>query len=134
MQPIVKPIILCDEVVVDPQSGKVSVLNIFNAVRIPAAHSLPYQLGKLSVFCIFRGGRGPSRFQVIIRSADTGEILFLTAERIVEFNHPRKTEYILFRLTNVNFPVIGEYFVEIFCNQTFVDDQVLMVLGSGETA
>ena len=45
--------------------------------------------------------------------------------------HPRATSYVLFRITNVPFPVTGEYFVELYCEHSFVDDQVLTVIESG---
>lgn len=56
MRPIAKAIALCDEVVADPISGKVSVLNLLNAIRVPFAETLPDRLAKLTVFGIFRGG------------------------------------------------------------------------------
>ncbi len=75
MRPVAKSIFVCDDVVADVASGKVSLLNLLNAVRVPSGERLPYQLARLCVFGIFRGGRGPSHFQVKVRQAKSGDFV-----------------------------------------------------------
>ena len=134
MQPIAKTIFVCDEVVADPVSGKVSVLNLLNTVRIPPGESLPYRLAKLSVFAEFREGHGEATIRVLFRRADTGEIFAQTSERTVLFSHPRETIYFHFRVSDLKLPDSGVFFVEVFCNNQFVDDQVVAIMESGEEA
>jgi hypothetical protein len=132
MRPIAKSIFVCDDVVADVASGKVSVLNLLNAVRVPPDERLPYRLAKLCTFAVLRGGRGLSRFQVRIRRADTGDLFTSTSEQHISFQHPHLTIYLLFRMTEINVPVAGEYFVELYCDDQFVDDQVVKVLQTEE--
>ena len=64
VRPITKSIYVCDEVVADPSSGKVSLLGVFNAVRPVSAY--PYRLGRLCVVLQFTDGFGDFAVQVEI--------------------------------------------------------------------
>ena len=54
--PVVKGVYVCDDVLADPASGKVSLLNAFDAVRPSSA--FPFVLGKMTVVVALRGGAG----------------------------------------------------------------------------
>src|SRR5262249_27178837 len=48
IKPVAKAVYVCDDVVSDPQTGKVSVLNLWDTVRVPE-NGFPYQLPKVVV-------------------------------------------------------------------------------------
>ena len=124
--PVVKGVYVCDDVLADPASGKVSLLNAFDAVRPSSA--FPFVLGKMTVVVALRGGRGPSRVRVDVVNLSTGSLVFRTRDRDLTFLTPLMRVYARFRLENVRFAVQGRYAVEVFIDGEFLDDEVVTVL------
>src|SRR5205807_7214895 len=82
--PVAKKIYVCDDVIRDPLAGKVSMLNIWNAIRVPNK-SFPYTLGKICVFAQLRGGLGDVSTHVEIVRADTGTLLRKSGPFVLSF-------------------------------------------------
>src|SRR6266545_1725185 len=128
--PVVKGVYVCDDVLADPASGKVSLLNAFVTVRPSSA--FPFVLDKLSVAVALRGGRGQSRVRIDVVRLATTSVVFRTQERDLSFLTPLMTVYARFRLENVRFPSEGRYAVEVYADGEFLDDEVLTVLSFAE--
>ena len=118
--PVAKMLYVCDDVVRDPHSGKVSVLNIWDTVR---ASSFPHVLGKLCVFSPFRGGLGVIPFRIEITQAETGELIGYPVSFTLSFKDRTVRQDVRNKIKPVVFPSPGTYFVALYCNQEFVDDQ-----------
>jgi hypothetical protein len=125
--PVVKSVYVCDEVVRDPDSGKVSVLNLWDTVRPPAGTAFPFTLAKMCVFAWMREGRGQVRSRIDIVQASTGELVGRTADRVLDFTH-RTTHFANYRFERFAFPEPGYYYIELYCENEFVDDQVVRLL------
>lgn len=127
---IAKSVYVCDEVVADPISGKPSILNIWDTVRVPANHEFPYLLDRLRVFVWWRGGVGRLKTRVDIVRAATGMPIATTAalsEGVIEFSHKRGSVYGIYRFDDLHLEP-GYYYVEVYCGGTFIDDLAIRVL------
>jgi hypothetical protein len=114
VRPVAKQVFICDDVVADSSSGKVSLLNLWHTVRIPSESSLPYSLAKLCVFVWWRGGLGKVKTRIDIVQAAGGLLLRRTADCILDFADRSKSVYARYRLENVTFPRPGAYLVEVY--------------------
>jgi hypothetical protein len=56
--------------------------------------------------------------------------LYVYDNRIIEIHHREKSVYALYRLDGCAFPEAGYYYIELYCEEEFVDDQVIRVLRS----
>jgi hypothetical protein len=124
--PVVKSVYVCDEVARDPASGKVSVLNLWDTVRPPAGAGFPFELKKLCVFAWMRQGRGRVRSRVEIVQAATAAVIYQSADFPLDFTN-RQTHFAKFRLDRVRFPAPGYYYIELYCENQFIDDQAVHV-------
>lgn len=125
--PITKSIYICDDVTRDPKSGKVSVNNIWEHVRVPMTSMFPFVLNKITVFVWWRGGLGTVNTQVRLVDSSTGEIIRLTQQLPINFKDQMMTVHAKYLLQKCVFQKPGVYFVELFCNNEFVDDQAITV-------
>jgi hypothetical protein len=126
--PITKCVYICDDVVSDPKSGKVSLLNIWSRIRVPATKTFPFTLKKLSVFVWFRDGLGDMETYIELVSASTGDVVRTSDTFVLNFKNPTDTKYGLYYLEDWVFPEPGFYTVELFCAGQFVDDQIIQVI------
>jgi hypothetical protein len=125
--PVVKSLYVCDDVARDPSSGKVSVLNLWDTVRPPPGATFPYSLAKLCVFAWMREGRGRVRSRIDIVQAVTHALIGRTADCVLDFTL-RTTHFARYRFAGFRFPEPGYYYVELYCENAFIDDQVVRVL------
>jgi len=125
--PLAKRMVVCDDVVGGP-SGKPTIVGIWNRLRLPAGASFPYTLGKLCVYVYWRGGLGQVRSHIEVVNAMTGAILVRTSDFTLSFPTRSWTVHGRYLLPDVEFPGPGEYFVEMFCEGVFVEDQSIEVV------
>jgi hypothetical protein len=131
VRPVAKQVYICDDVVGDSTSGKVSLLNLWHTVRVPSGATFPYCLGKLCVFVWWRGGLGRVRSRVDVVQAGGGILVRRTGDCILDFADRSNSVYARYRLENVVFPKAGTYLVEVYCENEFVDDQIVRVITTG---
>ncbi len=130
VRPFAKRFLVCDDVVLDTNSGKVTLLNLWNAVRVPPDATFPFQLAKLCLFVCWRDGLGSLRTRVELVQASTGESIRTSANFVVEFTKRNSIRYARYLLEGCVCPEPGEYWVELYCEDEFVDDQVIHILAS----
>lgn len=123
--PVVKGIYVCDDVVGNPDGGKPMVVNLWDTVRAPAG--LPHTLPKLCVFAWLRGGRGRVTFRIDVVRASTNVQIRDSVLFEHEFTNPNLSLWGRFMLSDVTFYAGDRYLVELYCNDEFVDDQVINV-------
>jgi hypothetical protein len=127
LKPILKGVYVCDDVIGNPVGGKPIVVNLWDTVWVPSTEPFPFQLGKLCAFAWLRGGRGRVTFRVDIVSARTGEVVGRTPHRELDLANPNRSFYVKFLIPDFPFPEAGVYFVELFCDNEFLDDQPIHV-------
>ena len=128
IKPIAKSVFVCDDVVRDSKTGKVSLLNIWDAVRAPVGSVFPFCLAKLCVFAWWRDGFGKVRTRVDIVHAATGNVVRRSNPCVIDFEAITASVFARYKLENCVFPAPGFYYIELFCGETFVDDQIIQVL------
>jgi hypothetical protein len=128
IKPVAKMVYVCDEVIGDPLTGKVNLLNLWDAIRVPAGSSFPYSLGKLCVFAWWRDGFGKVRTRIDIVQASTEAIIRRSGDFVIDF--PRRTMAVFarYKFERCVFPAPGYYYIELYCENEFVDDQVIQAL------
>lgn len=130
--PVVKGLYLCDELLGDPARKKTHLIGLLNAVRVPAGAVLPFKLGRLIVFALIAGGIRPARLRVQIVTA-TGRVVYRSPEVTIAFPQRRTPIEVAFRILGLVFPEPGEYLVELWCDDRFVEDRLLQLLAAEET-
>jgi hypothetical protein len=125
--PILKGVYVCDDVVGNPVGGKPMVVNLWDTRWVPATETFPVRAAKVCVFAWIRGGRGRLTFQVHIVSARTGEVIGSTPPHELNMTQPNRSLYAKFMIEDFPFPEPGRYFVELFCDGEFLDDQPIEI-------
>ncbi len=128
VKPVAKCVYVCDDVVSDPASGKVSVLNLWDTVRVPVEAGFPYVLGKLCVFVWWRGGAGQVNTRVEVVQASSNEVIRRTGDAMLNFTRKSASLHARYRIEQCVFPEAGAYLVEVYCEDEFVDDQLIRVI------
>lgn len=126
--PVTKAVYVCDDVVEDNSSRKVHLLGVFNAVRPQGKSPYPFCLGHLCVFAQLIGGVGKVPIHVEIVNAKTEEVVYAFPEERLRFLTRQTTVSACFRIRNCLFSNPGEYIVELYSRDTFIDDRVLHLL------
>ncbi len=127
VKPIAKRVYVCDDLVFDPVSGKVSLLNLWDAIRVPSEVQFPYVLDRIGVFVWWRDGFGKVSTRVEIVQASSGRVIRKTKNCIVNFEGRSTSIYARYTIPNCRFPEPGYYHIEVFCENEFVDDQIIRV-------
>jgi hypothetical protein len=126
--PIAKSLYICDDVVRDPGSGKIILVNLWDTIRTPLESAFPYSLKKLCAFAWLRDGQGHVRSRIDLVQAATGSVIRQTPEYVIEFEHKRSTVFASYKLEDCVFPEPGYYFIELYCENQFMDDQAIRVV------
>jgi hypothetical protein len=128
IKPVAKVVYVCDDVIADPQTGKVSLFNLWDTIRVPAGGSFPYCLAKVCVFAWWRDGLGNVRTRIDIVEASTETVIRRTGDCVIDFEDRTTSVFARYRFENCVFPAPGYYYVELYCEDEFVDDQIIRVL------
>jgi hypothetical protein len=125
VNPTGKLVYVCDEVLQDPASGKVSFLGIFDDVVAPPGSGYPFRLGRMCVAAQLIGGSGPVSVRVEVVEAATQNLVRGAGPFPVSFPSRHQVVTVCVRLRNVVFPAPGVYFVELYGQGAFLDDRTL---------
>jgi hypothetical protein len=100
--PIVRYLILCDDVRTDQESPeRVSLLGLVTALRSLGQPPFPLLHRELCVFLQFTGCRGPATGRVEIQHADSGQVVSRAQTRTIPFGtDPLEVVGVTFRLRN----------------------------------
>jgi hypothetical protein len=128
IKPVAKVVYICDDVVRDSASGKVSVLNLWDTIRFSSDDTFPFRLKKLCVFVWWRDGLGTVTTRVDVVHASTRQIVHQTNNCMIRFPSRGRSVFGRYMIQDCEFPEPGKYCVEMFCENEFVDDQVIQFL------
>jgi hypothetical protein len=124
--PIAKQLYICDDVVVDPISGKPHLVNLWDGVR--ASGPFPWTLAKLCVFVWWRGGIGRISSRIDIVEAGDGKVVRRTRDYLLQFAGRTKSLHAKYMIDDLVFDSPGVYFIELHCGGQFIDDQAIRVI------
>jgi hypothetical protein len=125
VKPTGKVVYVCDDVLQDPVSGKFSFLGIFDDVVVPADLGYPFRLGRMCVAAQLVGGSGSVPVHVEVVEGATQKLVRAAGPFLVNFPSRHQIVTVCVRLLNVEFPVPGVYFVELYTQGAFLDDRTL---------
>ena len=125
VNPIGKVVYICDEVLRDPGSGKVSILGIFDDVVLPPGAVYPFRLGRMCVAAQLVGGSGVVPLHVEIVEGAMRSIVRAAGPYTVRFPTRHHIVTVSIRILDVLFPAAGTYFVELYSQGVLLDDRML---------
>ena len=128
LQPVVRSMILCEDVVPGPEgTGNVHLMNVFSAIR--PRLGFPYRLPELCVFLQLSDAIGQAPGRIVGCQADTDRLVFASPEHLIRFHNRLQVKWALFRLKDCPFPTPGLYWIEFHCNGRWVADQSVLLQG-----
>ena len=123
--PIVLAINICDEIIRDGISKKISLIGLFNRID---ATSFPASHRSLHVYvCLTDGHKvygGELRF---VNDKDNSTILLVKAR--VPFKDPRQTVELNFEVGNLKFDEPGNFSVQFYCDGKLAGERRFIVSG-----
>ena len=128
VRPVAKRVFVCDDVLGDSSSVKVNLFHLWEAVRVPSNATFPYSLAKLCVFVWWRDGFGKVTTRVDIVQASPATVIRRTNDCLLDFERRTESVFARYKIDNCTFPEPGYYYVEVYCEGEFVDDQIRRVL------
>jgi hypothetical protein len=126
-EPIVLSINICDSIIRDEATKKVSLIGLFNIIRAP---NFPAFHQTMHVYVALTNGHG--KYKTEIRFCDTkeqaiagieGELNFQSPLQVVELNLPP--------WTGLRLEEEGTYFVEVLCDGKPIGSRKFQVIGPG---
>jgi hypothetical protein len=128
VRPFAKRVCVCDDVIREPSTGKISLFNLWDTVHLPPGGTFPYCLAKACIFLWWRDGGGKVRTRIDIVQASTGIVIRRTKDCFLDFEQRIDSVFARYKIDNCTFPEPGYYFVEVYCEGDFVDDQIIRVI------
>jgi hypothetical protein len=130
IKPTVLHMILCDEVLRDPERpGKLTVAGLISLLRWPIGSTVPLRLEQLVALLILTDGRGTGRGRVRCINEETGQPIFGSGELPISFvgKDPSLPFGVKFRLRDCRFPAPGVYLVQFLFEHEVLCQQPLIV-------
>jgi hypothetical protein len=114
--PVVLAINICDSVILDELTKKVSLVGLFNLIRsfnFPCTHPL------MHIYIAMTGGHGRHKVDVrLVRTRDQQPVMGSVGP--VEFSNPLQVVEMNIRWNNVGFAEPGGYSVDVLCDDGHV--------------
>lgn len=123
--PSAKALYLCD-FHVGYSNGKIDLYGIFNSVR---AAAFPYRKGPFVCFVQLLGGQGDVGFHIDICRASDRQLIDWTGTRTLHFPDRDTLLQVAVTIPGCVFDSPGIYLVELYCDNTWVADTTVRVLG-----
>lgn len=121
--PVAKGLYLCDYVI-DYENGKVDLYGLFNAIR---SSNYPHRQERFCVFAQLLNGLGRIPFFIDIRDATHDQLIYTTQINHVSFPDRITVVQLALSIEQCLFPQSGMYFVELYCDNTWVCDTSLLL-------
>lgn len=128
--PVVQYMILCDDVLPDPQRpGKLMIVGLTTLLRWPEGSTIPLRLEKLVVLLILSDGRGTGTAEIVCINEETGKQLFGSGARPLSFEgkDPSLPYGVTFKVLNCRFPDPGVYSVQFHFDGQVLSKQTIIV-------
>jgi len=112
--PNVLALLVCDQIITDRITGKVSLIGMFSKVhgrRFPAAHPM------MSVFVAMTDGHGKTDLTIRIVDANEARPPIVEGRGSVDFKDPRAIAHLALQFNGLRFPEAGPYRVQLWSEQ-----------------
>ncbi|MFM8980594.1 MAG: DUF6941 family protein [Planctomycetia bacterium] len=112
-QPVVKAFLVCDQVIQDAQSGKKSLIGVFQelrAERFPAVHPQLWIYGNLT------DGHGRYTLEIRLVDVEQGQVLSRGEPPPLDISGPLQVTEISAQLRNITLPRAGMYEFHLLSN------------------
>jgi hypothetical protein len=117
-RPIARSLFLCDQVIVDRDSGKPTLVGLFESIRCSAFPSLPRSF---DVYAVLTDGQGRMSIDVVISHLATEEQIAVQSGELF-FPDPLFRQQVRFRFKTVSFTEAGSYVVALLAEGEVVTD------------
>src|SRR5262245_33284075 len=104
---------LCDQVLVDRDSGKRTLVGLFDTLACPL---FPFVCHRLIVYAALTDGQGRMAFDLVLSDIETEEQLSVRSIE-AELPGPLTVAHFLVRYESLVFPAPGQYRFELFADQ-----------------
>jgi len=133
MEPEIVYLIICDDVVADPQNlHRLNLRGVVARLWSTARPPFPVTRPEICVFVLLTGGQGPTEIAVRIVQDAGGGAIFRTGIRRLHFRgQPSDVTGATFRLRRCTFPAAGLYWVEFLASRQVIGRQRLWILPRG---
>jgi Family of unknown function (DUF6941) len=128
--PIVRQMLLCDEVSADPENPR--RINAYGLmIRLVSRDGqFPLLCERFCTYLTVANGRGQGIGQVVAVRVETGEIAWASKSHKMSFGaNPLTTHAYSFQMQNCVFPAPGPYAIEFRYNGIAIAEQTLIVEG-----
>jgi hypothetical protein len=128
LRPVVRYLIVCEDVQISDPGGNVSLLNLVSAIRSGSEQQYPISCGPICVFIQLTGCRGLGLGRVEFQHAETGEVVRKSPTQNLDLGtDPLAIMRMVFRFPTCHFPEPGLYWVQFWYNEQMIADQPLVV-------
>lgn len=122
--PTASSLFVCDYHIAE-RRGKVDLYGLFNGIRAP--RGFPHSSSRFCLFAQLLNGLGTVSVRFDIRHAENEELVRRTDEPSITFPNRTTMIQVAMTVTRTTFPYPGVYFIELFCNNTWVCDTRLLL-------
>ena len=126
MKPIVLAINICDDIIRDEISKKISLIGLFNRIQSP---SFPTTHSSLHVYVSLTNGHKKYKGELRFVSESDDSVIFKT-NADVPLQDPLKTLELNFSIRNLKFDKPGNYNVQFCCDGELVGSRRFIVSAS----
>ncbi len=123
VKPIVLAIILCDTVIREQGTNKLSLIGTFNGIF---ANNFPCTHPSLCVYIAITEGRGRVQCKLRMIGLDDNDMIFDLPGQI-EFGGPASVGELVFQLQQIRFPKPGVYSIEFWTGSELLASRKLNV-------
>ncbi len=124
-KPIVMSINVCDEIIRDEISKKISLIGLFSQIQ---AATFPAHHPSLHVYVSLTDGHGEYEGELRFVSEEDNSVI-ASMKGKVPFQNPLQTVELNFAINNLKFEAPGKYRVEFFCDDDLVGSRQFIVSG-----
>ena len=126
MKPIILAINICDDIIRDEITKKISLIGLFNRIQSP---SFPTTHPSLHVYVSLTNGHKKYKGELRFVSESDDSVIFKT-NADVPLQDPLKTLELNFSIRNLKFDKPGNYNVQFCCDKTLVGSRRFIVSAS----
>jgi len=123
--PDVLSLIVCDQIITDRVTGKVSLIGMFAAVHSPR---FPVTHPQICVYVALTEGRGKTPITIRIVDANEARKAIVEGKGVVEFKDPRMIANLALQFHGLRFPEPGQYRVQIWSGSSLLREARLHLL------
>lgn len=111
LNPDVIALLVCDQIITDRMTGKVSLIGMFSKVhgrRFPASHP------QLCVFVAMTDGHGKTELVIRVVDGNDARPPIVEGKGVVDFKSPRAIAHLALQFHGLTFPEPGDYRVQLW--------------------